>query len=136
MSKGLEAQLQRRMIDFVSNNGGYCRNIHGNVYQSGIPDLAMTSKHGVTLFCELKVWRNINPPRDVASVLRLLRKEQRLFVTETWKCGGYCPILAVTPEGCEDFRSGLSYLCDGQSFNTSIPIAHMAYLLELKHASF
>lgn len=133
---GLESKLQTRCIDFINCNGGYCRNIHGNVYQSGIPDLAVTTKHGVTFFCELKIWRNINPPRHIDSVLRLLRKEQRLFTTKTWECGGYCPILAVTPDGAEDFREGLSYLCDGQTFNTSFPIAHLAYLLCLKHGDF
>lgn len=126
----IEGAFQSKFIDWINCNGGYARNIHGNIYQSGIPDVAVTSKNGVTFFVELKVWRNVNPPSKPADLLRLCRKEQKLFINRTWEIGGYCLIVSITPSG------KLIYGTDGFNIFANYPEVFMLYLVTLSHGDF
>lgn len=128
--QSIENTFQSKLIDWFNCNGGYARNIHGNLYQSGIPDVAVTSKNGVTFFIELKVWRNVNPPKSPKDFLRMCRKEQKLFITQTWGLGGYCPIVAIVPSGDKVFAT------DGERVFANVPQAMMLYLVNLSHGDF
>lgn len=45
-----ELKIQDRIISMLMSKGWYCKNMHGNMYQSGFPDIfACHSKHGIRL---------------------------------------------------------------------------------------
>lgn len=103
---GLENQFQTGMIKLLNVYGCEARNIHGNMFQSGIPDVVVTSKYGVTFFMELKMWKNVHAPQDVGSLFRLLRKTQKLYISNVWDRNGFCLIVAATMCGKNVFYTG------------------------------
>jgi len=48
--KNLEKIIQDAIINYLTVRGWYCKNMHGNLYQSGFPDIfACHSKYGIRL---------------------------------------------------------------------------------------
>ena len=130
MNKKIEGNFQSKFIDWVNCNGGYARNTHGNVYQSGIPDVLMTNAKGVTFCVELKVWRRKTVPEYPSEFLVLCRREQKRFIEKVWEIGGFCPIIAVTESGAACFYT------DGKNVQAFIPQILVRFLLQLSHGDF
>lgn len=128
MTKALESTFQTGMLKLLNTYGCLARNIHGNMYTCGVPDITVTSKFGVTFFVELKMWRNVHAPADVDALFRLLRKTQRPFIRGIWERNGYCPIAACTMDGKNVF-----YTTKGQSVLMTYPDILCKIFSELTH---
>ena len=83
----LEATVQAKIISILNAQGALCKNLHGNAFQSGMPDLFVISKKGVILLLELKMWRLKNDPRNVADLVNLTHKVQRSIIMRAWLMG-------------------------------------------------
>lgn len=126
MSQQLETKFHQKLRDWFNNSGGYARKLHGNVYQSGIPDLFLVSRFGVSFMCELKIWRRVNHPTKVSQLIGLTGKQQRAFILRCWELGAFCPMLAMHESG------QVIYYCDGKTVMAFIPQALTKWLLNLK----
>ncbi len=72
----LQLDLERHSI--------YCRILHGNMYQSGLPDLVAITPTSMTFFMELKYWNKQGLP-TVSQCLGLLKGPQRnVILNEMW----------------------------------------------------
>lgn len=130
MSQQLETTFHQRLRDWFNASGGYARKLHGNVYQSGIPDLFLCSKFGVSFMCELKIWRKVNHPTTVSQFISLTGKQQRAFIMQMWELKAYCPMLAMHESG------QIIYYCDGTNVSAHLPQQIVSYLLNLKPEDF
>lgn len=50
-----EKKIQREIMAFLSLRGWYCQETHGNMYQSGFPDLYITHKRYGGKWVEIKL---------------------------------------------------------------------------------
>jgi hypothetical protein len=53
--KGPEADLQDRIIEYLESRGWYVKQTHGNMYQSGFPDLFCCHRRYGTRWVEVKL---------------------------------------------------------------------------------
>ena len=118
------------MLRLLKVYGCEARNIHGNMFQSGIPDIVVTSKYGVTFFCELKMWRRVYGPTSPRDLFVLLRKTQKLYIQNVWERSGYCLIVACTHDGRAVFYT------DGVNVAMSYPDVFCKYLANLTPKDF
>lgn len=127
MSKQLEGKFATRLIDWFNSSGGYARKIHGNVYQSGIPDVLIVNKNGLTFLAELKMWRRVNNPVSVKQITGLLGRQQGAYIRRAWELGAFLPVLTMHESG------QIMYYCDGTNLTAHIPQQLVSWLLNLKY---
>lgn len=53
--KGPEAIIQDKLHDFLTLRGWYCLHTHGSMYQSGLPDMFITSSRYGARWVEVKL---------------------------------------------------------------------------------
>jgi hypothetical protein len=77
-----ETAFQNRVRDFIHAHGGLTEKIHGNMYQSGLPDLLIAMPNGTIILIELKWTQRLS--MRVGEVFSSLRVSQRRFFIQ-WK---------------------------------------------------
>jgi len=93
-----ENHFQDNYLAELRKNGAYAIAVVGGLYQSGQPDLTITSKYGCDTKVELKVYRGTDMP-DRESIKRLLRGAQINVITnQLWRRAAHCLIIAQIAE--------------------------------------
>lgn len=104
----------------LDRHGVYCRVLHGNMYQSGLPDLVAVAPCGMTFFMELKYWNRVTTP-TIEQCLSLLKGPQQMVIRrELW--GRNAPCLLVTQHHADPSIASIVF----KSRITSIPWAIIA----------
>lgn len=124
----LEATFQSRLIEILSAHGALAKNLHGNQFQSGMPDLFIINKSGRMLLVELKVWRRKNPPEIIADLLNLTGPIQRNVLIKSWVLGNKNLFIAAT-----NLDTSKIYFTNCTSmYRTMTASEFVTYLLESK----
>lgn len=80
-SKGPEAKIQDALIDYLKVRDWFVKVLHGNMYQSGMPDLyAINRKYG-RRFIEVKNPKKFKfTPAQWADFVRMVAEGERIWV--------------------------------------------------------
>ena len=103
MKNTLESEVQTKIIQVLNAAGILCKNVHGNMFTSGLPDLWIVNKVGKLLNIELKIWRSVAPPKTVADLANLTHKVQRSVILRAWLMGCKDIYIAATTAKAEHF---------------------------------
>lgn len=92
-----EADFLSTMLPLLKDRGSRIEKIHGNLFQSGLPDWLLI-RPGSFAFCELKTMSQKNP--NLAQLQDKLRPEQKKNVA-IWAHQYHCPVYVAswTPIG-------------------------------------
>lgn len=103
MKNTLESEVQEKIIQILNAAGIMCKNVHGNMYTTGLPDLWIVNKEGELINIELKIWRSVGPPKTVADLANLTHKVQRSVILRAWLMGCKRIFIAATTTKAEHF---------------------------------
>jgi len=89
-----EYKFQDAFVALMRSHGAHVVSVIGGIYQSGQPDLDVTSREGNMMKVELKYYRLLRIP-DFADMMGLLKGPQRNVIPmQLWKRNAACLIIA------------------------------------------
>ncbi|MBA3761758.1 MAG: hypothetical protein H0X04_00245 [Chthoniobacterales bacterium] len=107
----LESDYRHGLAQTIQSYNGYARALVANALMSGLPDFYIVSRFGTQFTMECKMWRNVNPPKTVEALVKLLQGPQYNVITrQLWGRRAYCPIFAFDGDFDDHDPLGICYL--------------------------
>lgn len=75
-----ETKIVNKLTSRFKAAGCYVKKLHGNAFQSGLPDLLVISKQWGTIFVEVKTPRGKLSPRQINEFAKMSRVGAKIFV--------------------------------------------------------
>ena len=99
----IEAEYQDLFVNELRKWGAYAKPLVGGMFNSGQPDITVTSMTGAISFVELKVWRGTKVP-TIKQLLSLLKGPQcNVIIHQLWERKAPCYLIAfiaASDENC------------------------------------